>query len=126
MDLNRVPNERKLYLCKWYFKGNIFQISNFVGIPISHSIFDYFLPSVGFALLPFVWAINTVWFFTEAFRKPAYDEQKEIRKYVIFSAIGSIIWFTLILTWVMTFQLKRTEWGDFADSISFIIPLGRA
>ncbi|XP_065072591.1 gamma-secretase subunit pen-2 [Ochlerotatus camptorhynchus] len=101
MDLSRVPNERKLYLCKWYFK-------------------------VGFALLPFVWAINTVWFFSEAFRKPTYDEQKEIRKYVIFSGIGSLIWFIIILSWVMTFQLKRTEWGDFADSISFIIPLGRA
>lgn len=21
MDLSKIPNERKLYLCKWYFKG---------------------------------------------------------------------------------------------------------
>lgn len=34
----------------------------------------------GLAFLPFVWAVNTVWFFNEAFRKPAYDEQKEIKK----------------------------------------------
>lgn len=34
----------------------------------------------GLAFLPFVWAVNTVWFFNEAFRKPTYDEQKEIKK----------------------------------------------
>ena len=35
--------------------------------------------SGGFALLPFLWFINSVWFFNEAFRKPEYDEQKEIK-----------------------------------------------
>ncbi|KAL9692547.1 hypothetical protein quinque_016459 [Culex quinquefasciatus] len=106
MDLARVPNERKLYPLQM----------------VTSKVILFF----GFALLPFVWAINTCWFFSEAFRKPAYDEQKEIKKYVIFSGIGSLIWLVAILSWVTTFQLKRTDWGDFADSISFIIPLGRA
>lgn len=44
------------------------------------SFFLIFFFLVGFALLPFVWGINTVWFFDEAFRKPAYDEQKTIKK----------------------------------------------
>lgn len=45
---------------------------------------------------------------------------------VIFSAIGSLVWIVAIITWVITFQLNRADWGEFADSISFIIPLGRA
>lgn len=45
---------------------------------------------------------------------------------VIFSAIGALIWSIIIGTWVVVFQTNRTEWGEFADSISFVIPLGRA
>ncbi|KAJ8980382.1 hypothetical protein NQ317_009376 [Molorchus minor] len=99
MDLSKVPNEKKLYLCRWYFR-------------------------VGFALLPFVWTVNAIWFFNEAFRKPEYEEQKNIKKYVIMSAIGSSIWFVLLATWITTFQLNRASWGEFADHISFIIPVG--
>ncbi|XP_018567449.1 gamma-secretase subunit pen-2 [Anoplophora glabripennis] len=99
MDLAKVPNDKKLNLCRWYFR-------------------------VGCALLPFVWTINAIWFYNEAFRKPEYEEQKQIRKYVIFSAIGSAIWFMLLVTWVTIFQLNRASWGAFADHISFIIPVG--
>ncbi|XP_031620055.1 gamma-secretase subunit pen-2-like isoform X2 [Contarinia nasturtii] len=98
MDISRATNDRKLYLCKWYFR-------------------------VGFALLPFIWAVNTVWFFDEAFRKPAYDEQKSIRKYVIFSAIGALLWAIGLAAWITIYQTNRVAWGEFADSISFIIPL---
>ncbi|XP_008194720.1 gamma-secretase subunit pen-2 [Tribolium castaneum] len=99
MDLSKMPNDKKLYLCRWYFRA-------------------------GLALLPFIWTVNAIWFFQEAFRKPEYEEQKEIRKYVIYSAIGSLIWLVLIVTWVTIFQVNRTSWGEFADNISFIIPLG--
>jgi len=33
----------------------------------------------GFALLPFLWLINSVWFFRDAFLAEAFDEQKRIR-----------------------------------------------
>lgn len=94
-----MPNDKKLYLCKWYFK-------------------------VGFAFLPFLWTINAIWFFKEAFRKPKYEEQQQIKRYVIFSSIGSVIWGIIILSWVIAFQVNRASWGEFADNISFIIPLG--
>ncbi|CAD6219404.1 GSCOCG00004954001-RA-CDS, partial [Cotesia congregata] len=55
MDLSKMPNDKKLHLCKWYFR-------------------------VGFAALPFVWAVNTIWFFKEAFLVPHYEEQKQLRK----------------------------------------------
>ncbi|KAL1517972.1 hypothetical protein ABEB36_001666 [Hypothenemus hampei] len=100
MDLGKIPNDKKLNLCKMYFR-------------------------VGFAFLPFAWAVNAIWFFNEAFRKqPPYEEQKQIRKYVICSAIGALIWGIVLTSWVVVFQIKRSSWGEFADSISFIIPLG--
>lgn len=45
---------------------------------------------------------------------------------VIFSGIGTVVWIVAIISWVFAFQMNRAEWGEFADSISFIIPLGRA
>ncbi|KAI8433478.1 hypothetical protein MSG28_015513 [Choristoneura fumiferana] len=51
MDINRLPNEKKLQLCRWYFK-------------------------VGCIFLPFVWAVNAVWFFKEAFMKPPCGDER--------------------------------------------------
>ncbi|EFN62585.1 Gamma-secretase subunit pen-2 [Camponotus floridanus] len=99
MDLSKVSNEKKLHLCKWYFRG-------------------------GFALLPFLWAVNAIWFSKEAFVASPYEEQKQIKKYVIFSAVGATIWTAALLAWIITFQTQRAVWGDFADAISYIIPTG--
>ncbi|XP_026467084.1 gamma-secretase subunit pen-2 [Ctenocephalides felis] len=101
MDISKVSNERKLYLCRWYFRA-------------------------GFAILPFVWAINSIWFFDDAFKKSYFEQQKDIRKYVIYSAIGTFIWIALLSAWVTVFQLKRASWEDSGDLLSFIIPLGFA
>ncbi|KAF0045285.1 hypothetical protein F2P81_001814 [Scophthalmus maximus] len=54
MNLERLPNEEKLCLCRKYYLA-------------------------GFALLPFLWLVNVVWFFREAFVKPAYTEQSQIK-----------------------------------------------
>uniref|UniRef100_A0A672GLE2 Gamma-secretase subunit PEN-2 n=1 Tax=Salarias fasciatus TaxID=181472 RepID=A0A672GLE2_SALFA len=54
MNLERLPNEEKLSLCRKYYLG-------------------------GFAFLPFLWLVNVVWFFREAFMKPAYTEQLQIK-----------------------------------------------
>ncbi|XP_003704943.1 presenilin enhancer, gamma-secretase subunit [Megachile rotundata] len=99
MDLSKIPNDKKLYLCKWYFR-------------------------VGFALLPFLWAVNAVWFVKEAFFAPHYEEQKQIKKYVIFSAVGATLWSAALLAWIIIFQTQRAAWGEVADSISYIIPTG--
>ncbi|KAH3702540.1 hypothetical protein DPMN_077564 [Dreissena polymorpha] len=101
MDLKRVKNDEKLNLCRKYYLG-------------------------GFALLPFLWFVNSVWFFQEAFFKPQYEEQRQIRTYVIRSIIGSIIWIGVIVTWVTIFQLKRADWGATADYMSMVIPKGEA
>lgn len=43
---------------------------------------------------------------------------------VIYSMIGTVVWAVILIAWIVTFQLNRSSWGDFADDISFIIPLG--
>lgn len=145
MDLSRTPNDKKLNLCKMYFKGKCPQsISKY---QFEQYVYCFF--TGGFALLPFVWAINFFWFFEEAFKKPPYEEQKAIKKCklipmphpflmshlhniyysfsdVIASGIGALIWLIVIVSWIVLFQYKRADWGEFADDISFIIPLGRA
>ena len=64
MDLNRMKDEDKLVLSRKYFYG-------------------------GFALLPFLWFVNAIWFFREAFlRKPTFDQQKAIKGYVIKSMVN--------------------------------------
>ncbi|CAD7076689.1 unnamed protein product [Hermetia illucens] len=100
MDITKVPNERKLELCRTYFRA-------------------------GFAFLPFAWAINVVWFFNEAFNKPPYEEQKQIRRYVLFSALGAAVWLVVLIAWITIFQTYRAQWGEVADRMSFIIPLGK-
>lgn len=102
MNISKATNEQKLHLCRIYFR-------------------------IGFLLLPFVWAVNACWFVGEAFyRTPSYPEQKQIKKYVLLSALGTFIWLIALIAWIITFQIKRAEWGAFADYMSFIIPLGKA
>ncbi|KAJ2943275.1 hypothetical protein O0L34_g12080 [Tuta absoluta] len=101
MDLNRLPNDEKLTLCRWYFK-------------------------VGFVLLPFVWTVNAVWFFSDAFTKPPFEEQKQIKRYVVLSALGSVAWAAVLAAWVAVYQTQRVSWGATGDTLSFIVPLGRA
>lgn len=100
MDLSRLTNDKKLYLCRWYFRA-------------------------GFLLLPFLWVVNAIWFAKEAFLEPHYEEQKQIKRYVMFSAIGATVWSALLLAWIVTFQTQRAAWGEFADTISYIVPAGR-
>jgi len=102
MDLTskKVTNEEKVDLCSKYFK-------------------------IGFAFLPFVWAVNAVWFFNEGFRKPEFEGQKSIKRNVIMSAIGSTIWTVGFISWIVVFSTYRVEWGAFADYISFNIMIGK-
>eukprot|EP00112_Aurelia_sp_Birch-Aquarium-sp1_P017669 Seg4119.2 transcript_id=Seg4119.2/GoldUCD/mRNA.D3Y31 product="Gamma-secretase subunit pen-2" protein_id=Seg4119.2/GoldUCD/D3Y31 len=100
MDLRKTPDDQKLQLCRKYFYG-------------------------GFALLPFLWLVNTIWFMRDAFFREEFAERKELRKYVIRSGIGTLVWFIAIVIWVTFYQLNRASWGELGDTISFLIPLGR-
>ncbi|EGD81086.1 hypothetical protein PTSG_11031 [Salpingoeca rosetta] len=75
---------------------------------------------VGFAFLPWLWLVNAVWFARESRQMP------ELRKYVIWSAVGAVIYFAALIAWAVIFQDKRSEWGAFGDRLSVVIPKGRA
>lgn len=87
MDISKMPNEKKLSLCKSYFMRKCKWKTISVKTPndstkkvckLINALFAEF--SVGFLFLPFIWAINSVWFYSDAFLKPAYEEQKTIRR----------------------------------------------
>lgn len=99
MDLTKVRNEKKLEICRTYARA-------------------------GWAFLPVLWAVNFVWFYKEAFLAAPYQEQKEIRRYVLLSGVGALLWGIVLTTWIVMYQMYRVEWGDWGESISFIIPTG--
>uniref|UniRef100_V9LJP6 Gamma-secretase subunit PEN-2 n=1 Tax=Callorhinchus milii TaxID=7868 RepID=V9LJP6_CALMI len=99
MNLERVSNEDKLSLCRKYYLG-------------------------GFVLLPFLWMVNVIWFFREAFTKPQFNEQQQIRKYVKCSGVGLLVWIAVLTTWITVYQTLRPDWGSLGDYISFTLPLG--
>lgn len=101
MDLSspKVSGADKLSLCKKYFFA-------------------------GFAFLPFLWAVNAVWFFKEAFVKEAYPEQATIKKLVTGSFIGALVYFVAFVAWIVVFANHRSEWGALGDALSFNIPTG--
>lgn len=45
---------------------------------------------------------------------------------VILSAIGALLWAIGLGVWITIYQSNRVAWGEFADNISFVIPLGTA
>ena len=97
MNLEKVSPEEKLNMSRKYFY-------------------------IGFACVPFVWLVNTVWFFREAFFKK--DPPKGLRNYVVMSMIGFLIWTAVFLLWTIIFQTQRPNWGAFGDYISFWAPRG--
>ena len=101
MDLCKTPNEEKVKLFRLY-------------------------SCEGFVFLPFLWFVISVWFFREAFFKETFEGQAEVRKYVIRSCIGTIIWLGGLVAWVSIFQLNHASWEELGDRLSFLIPLGEA
>ena len=101
MDLARTPNEEKVRLSRIYFFG-------------------------GFALLPFLWFVNSIWFFRDAFFKEEFEGQRQIKGFVIKSICGTVVWIAGLSAWISVFQSNRAAWGEFGDRMSFLIPLGEA
>lgn len=63
------------------------------------------------------------------FVDPTTDEERlrglaTIRRYVLMSAAGALLWAIGITTWVVIFQVNRVAWDEWGDQISFNIPRG--
>lgn len=96
MNLKKASAEDKVNVCRKYF---------IAGIP----------------LLPWVWLVNVAWFWREAV-KP--DHNPQVRRYVLLSALGALVYLTAIIAWVTVYQTKRIEWGADGDRISLHVPYG--
>ncbi len=44
---------------------------------------------------------------------------------MLLSFFGCVFWVALLATWVVLFQLQRSDWGAAADRISMNIPKGQ-
>ena len=97
MNLDRVDEEEKLKISRRYF-------------------------IIGFFLLPFVWLVNGVWFFREAFLKGR--GHPSLRRYVAYSLLGSLLWVVAVVIWTSVYQTQRRHWGAGGDYISFTLPQG--
>lgn len=82
MNLERIPNEEKLSLCRRYYLGMLWQWDIMTRCDVFSVILVFIVlicSSGGFAFLPFLWLVNVLWFFREAFLKPTYTEQLQIK-----------------------------------------------
>ena len=86
--------------------------------------------SVGTLGLPFLWFVNVVWFYPYAFRTTYESEEDEsrrrqLKRYILWSAIGVAVWSVVLVAWVSFFQINRTSlaWGD---AFTFMLPVGHA
>ena len=98
MNLDSVPSEEKLKTCKRYF-------------------------IIGCFGLPFVWLINGIWFLREAFFVKS-EVTTRIRRYVLGSLLGALIWIALFVMWTSIYQTQRRNWGKSGIYISFVLPGG--
>ena len=48
----------------------------------------------------------------------------QVRRYVIMSAIGALVYVLMIAAWVGVYQSQRAGWGALGDSISLHVPYG--
>ncbi|KAE9554858.1 hypothetical protein FO519_001973 [Halicephalobus sp. NKZ332] len=79
---------------------------------------------IGCFCLPFVWLINTIWFFETAFKKEPFHQQPLIRRYVTWSMIGAVTWGVLLIGWNVAFHYFRTEYAQYLDYLSFTFAVG--
>jgi presenilin enhancer 2 len=78
---------------------------------------------LGFLFLPFVWVLNVVWIFPFLIQKREYQNYNEIKRILIYSLIGAILWIIGITIWISLYLTNRNIW-TFADFISVFIPQG--
>ena len=83
----------------------------------------YFI--IGCFALPFVWLINVLWFFKDAFITRSPPPPPKMRSYVFFSFIGLVVWLAVIVVWTSVFQTQRTDWGRTGVALSFFLPPGK-
>lgn len=73
----------------------------------------------GFFFLPWLWILVLI-----NFRRELFDSStpRAMRSYLIYSAIGSVIFTALFLAWVVAFQLNWRYWGHVGSQLLIYTP----
>ncbi|XP_055832340.1 probable gamma-secretase subunit PEN-2 [Solanum dulcamara] len=58
----------------------------------------------GFLLLPWLWAVNCLYFWP-VLRRPSSYYHRDLRRYVVRSAIGFTVFAVILTSWVVTFSV---------------------
>ncbi|KAL7074689.1 hypothetical protein ACQ4LE_006039 [Meloidogyne hapla] len=108
-NLNKLSEGERLQLCRRYFL-------------------------LGFAFLPILWLVNFIWFYRYTYGKKDENDElqtnnnliiKEMKRYVLWSGIGTIIWTILITCWIYIYQIERSLGNVYwAELLTYIYPLG--
>ncbi|CAD5207351.1 unnamed protein product [Bursaphelenchus okinawaensis] len=86
----------------------------------------YFI--IGFFALPFVWLANVLWFGPAIWKKKLVEMdniEKRMIKYLVLSFIGFIMWAIGLLIWTYVYSQARVNREQWAESLTFLFPMGR-
>uniref|UniRef100_A0A914HNM7 Gamma-secretase subunit PEN-2 n=1 Tax=Globodera rostochiensis TaxID=31243 RepID=A0A914HNM7_GLORO len=107
VDLRKLNDAERLALCRLYFR-------------------------LGFAFLPFLWAVNAFWFYRYAFGAACQsaagagnESITQMRRFVFWSAFGALCWTFIIAGWLLFYNMQRST-GQYAwlEAITLVFPLG--
>ena len=98
MNLDQVSPEEQIKICRKYF-------------------------IIGCFGLPFVWLVNSIWFFRQAFIRKG--SPRKMKMYLLGSMIGFLVWTLVFIVWTVVYQTQRVFWGDAGVRISFVVPAGK-
>ncbi|CAD5212352.1 unnamed protein product [Bursaphelenchus xylophilus] len=83
---------------------------------------------IGLLALPFVWLANVLWFGPTIWNKKIAEmevPEKSMIKYLIGSAVGVVFWTVFASFWVYIYSTNRVNRVEWAESLTFLFPLGR-
>ncbi|KAF9972221.1 hypothetical protein BGZ73_004681 [Actinomortierella ambigua] len=75
----------------------------------------------GFCLLPFLWVYNLLYLWPIRHRS---DITPQVRKHLMFSAVGSLVMFVISSTWFAIFVNFRLDWGAVGDNLTVVLVKG--
>uniref|UniRef100_A0A1X7SKD5 Uncharacterized protein n=1 Tax=Amphimedon queenslandica TaxID=400682 RepID=A0A1X7SKD5_AMPQE len=56
----------------------------------------------------------------------AREHRDTVRRYVLFSWLGALIWIAAFILWTSVYQTQRQNWGKSGIYLSFVLPGGVA
>ena len=76
---------------------------------------------IGFMFLPFFWLVNVLWIGPFAYwRMEPSQEKDDILRVTLYSAVGSLVWLAIVISWMAYFDTHSSLWDILAVRIPSI------